>query len=924
MSHTRIAAVLLFCGCEGATPAGPVASALSSALAGSAQLGQRRGGWQKPHRSSPSIRARQFSWSAAGPAAGLDRTITTTVGFDQHVPGPIANAWMGQPRGLFVNAAGDVFYADSAYEIVQRVDHATGIVTRVAGGGLLNCPDAVWCTPLPTDDGLPATQASFASLGITGGDPITMDGRGILYVADSFHNRIAAVNTNPPGSGAIEVCGVSIAAGTLETLVQGLPNFQGGATSFPVDVALDPLDQSGVGSPDVIFSELFGNGDVYGPAVRRIDCNPSSPTYMQLSMIAGGTSTPWYACPVGAPQNGDGGLAVDASLCAPEGIAFDPAHNLYFAEWNNIFQPTEAGEVRKVDRHGNASWDGATISTYAGDGFSTTVVENVPATESGIAARPGNIAFDAAGNGFFSDQGNSVIRRIDAVTGIINTVAGETIGLYSAGDIGGPALTAAFAGPDAIFFAGDGRLYIADSNNEVIRWVDPDPEDGLIKGRPTEKLGELGSTAGLKNPFFGAFDSSDRLFVNDVGTRIRRIEPDGTVITVVNGRDIPGESGDGGRAIDARISGAGIAFDEKGNLYLVEASSGNIRRVDAAPGPDGRPQVTPDSTIHFVVNTTFVPDPNDIPGGQVYSFSPGGIAFHEKKIFLGELFGLRVWSYDLATKQFTLVAGNGNLGPSGDGGPAKLASFNAVVELLYDRFRDALYIVDIPFSIRKVDLKTGIISSVVQFPDLCPPYGCFGSPLYIAMAGSDFLFVNDDAFQVVYRADLSAPNPTPQVVAGFFIFDGPPGFSGDEVLGPQARLAGPEGLAVDSAGKLHIVEASNQRVRRLGLTDILPGRFPNVIPAGSAPIRVAIESTYDFDATTLDPATLTVAGAPALPNSVRFEDVDGDGRVDLVFSVSADQMRLTASDKEALVLGSTFAGKSFQDADWVTVVGRSR
>src|SRR5262249_37941657 len=163
-------------------------------------------------------------------------------------------------------------------------------------------------------------------------------------------------------------------------------------------------------------------------------------------------------------------------------------------------------------------------------------------------------------------------------------------------------------------------------------------------------------------------------------------------------------------------------------------------------------------------------------------------------------------------------------------------------------------------------------------PNQCAEFGfdCFGTPLFLTVAG-DFLYVSDDSFGMVYRVDLAAATPSLEAVAGFPVIDGPGGFNGDPIIRTKARLAAPQGGAVDSNGKLHFVEyGGTQRARRLGVVDILPGEFPNRISlSADADVEVAILGTYDFDPRTMDTSSITVAGAH-IRGRVRVKDVDGD------------------------------------------------
>src|SRR5262249_13929429 len=159
-------------------------------------------------------------------------------------------------------------------------------------------------------------------------------------------------------------------------------------------------------------------------------------------------------------------------------------------------------------------------------------------------------------------------------------------------------------------------------------------------------------------------------------------------------------------------------------------------------------------------------------------------------------------------------------GYTGDGGRATQASFNAIVSLAYDDARHSVFLDDLGNgAVRRVDVRSGIVTTLALLPDACPEFGggCLRTPLFLTI-GSDYLVVTEHTFQRVIRFDLRAPAPVGEVIAGFPIFDGPNGVVPDEIPATSSRLSAPEGVAIDGAGKLYFVEyGGSQRARRLGL-----------------------------------------------------------------------------------------------------------
>src|SRR4029077_18913774 len=156
---------------------------------------------------------------------------------------------------------------------------------------------------------------------------------------------------------------------------------------------------------------------------------------------------------------GDGGPALDASFNSPGHVALDPAGNLFIFDIGNA-------RIRRLDASTGV------ISTVAGNGTSGFAGDGGPATAAKLGYTPG-FAWDSAGNLFLADQNNHRIRRVDAISGIITTVAGGVFGSFPSfsGD-GGPAISASLNSPAGVAVDFAGNLFIADQSNHRIRRVD--------------------------------------------------------------------------------------------------------------------------------------------------------------------------------------------------------------------------------------------------------------------------------------------------------------------------------------------------------------------------------------------------------------------------------------------------------------------
>ena len=305
------------------------------------------------------------------------------------------------------------------------------------------------------------------------------------------------------------------------------------------------------------FATVFLIGGCFGPAL----CFGQAPKFTITTIVGVGTSG--FA--------GDGGPASAASLAFPSAITFDTAGNMYIADPSN-------SRVRKVDTNGN-------ISTYAGTGDFGDFGDTNVATKAGMN-RPYGVAIDKAGNLYIADTYNDAIRRVAASTSIMSTFAGNSMEGFS-GD-GGAATGASLDTPTVIILDAAGNLYIADTNNNRVRKVGTDGNINTFAGTgDADSSGDGGqaTNAALNNPEGLAIDGAGNIYVADTAShRVRKISPDGTIITVA-GNGNGGYGGDGGPATQASLYyPKGLVVDPRsGNLYISDWLNSRVRVVT----PDG-------------------------------------------------------------------------------------------------------------------------------------------------------------------------------------------------------------------------------------------------------------------------------------------------------------------------------------------------
>jgi sugar lactone lactonase YvrE len=306
------------------------------------------------------------------------------------------------------------------------------------------------------------------------------------------------------------------------------------------------------------------------------------------------------------------------------------------------------------------------ITTVAGTGEAGAGGDGGPALQARFD-EPRTAAPDGAGNLFVTDTYNHSVRRIDR-SGVVTTVAGSGQEGF-AGD-GGPATAARLKTPHSVATGAGGVLFIADSANSRIRMVDAAGIITTIAGRDGDGYGGDGGPAVramLNRPKGIAIGPDGLLYIADsLNHRVRRIDRAG-VITTVAGTGEPGSAGDGGPATGARLlRPRTLAFGPGGLLYILEDEGHRVRRVDP---PTGR--IT---TVAGTGEEGFAGDGG--PAVLARLDNPRGIAADRfGNLYIADSDNNRIRRVDPAGV-ITTIAGTGEKGYGGDGGPATAAALN--------------------------------------------------------------------------------------------------------------------------------------------------------------------------------------------------------------------------------------------------------
>ena len=571
--------------------------------------------------------------------------------------GPATSAGIGTIRGLALDAAGNIYLADTLNRRIRKVT-SSGIISTVAGNGEVGS----------SGDGGPATSASFhdpsglavdqagnlyiadygdarvrkvtpdgtisalagtGSAGFSGdGGPATratlnspwglaLDAAGDLYIADWGNNRVRMVST----SGTI-----STVAGTG---VAGFSGDGGLATSARLSSGVEGIDVDSAGN---LYIADSGNN-----RIRRV-----TPAGI-ISTVAGGVLVGF---------SGDGGAATNAALNLPLFVASDAGGNLYVADFLN-------SRIRRIGPTGN-------IRTVAGNGLGLAAGDGGPATSASLH-ESSYVAVDSGGNLYIADALGQRVRKVTP-TGIISTVAGDGhFGLF--GD-SGAATMAGLRLPEGVAVDPSGNLYIADSNNDSIRKVTPSGIISTVAGNGTAGYsGDGGPATGasLNFPYGVALDTAGNLFIADDGNnRVRKVAAATGMISTVAGNGKPGFDGDGGAATSALLNSPNaVVVDKAGNLYIADFSNARVRMVS----PGGAI-----STVAGNGSAFYAADSG--PATSAGIGNPTGLALDSAgNLYIASNGGDRV--LEVTPNGSTSIVAGRTGGVSGDGGPATDAGLSA-------------------------------------------------------------------------------------------------------------------------------------------------------------------------------------------------------------------------------------------------------
>ncbi|MBW3622531.1 MAG: fibronectin type III domain-containing protein [Armatimonadetes bacterium] len=706
---------------------------------------------------------------------------------------------------------------------------APGTITTYAGGG--------------NGDGGPAVNAYLRTA-----YDLDIDAKGNLYIADYDAHRIRKVDA---------------ATGLISTFAgAGEEGYFGGGFSGDGGPAVNAeLRNPGavLAGPDgSVFISDRGNN-----RIRVVDPNGVIRTY------------------AGGGDKGDGSLATEARIYSVTDMAFDPEGHLLLNSYDN----GGSGLIWKVDKDTKILStvvkdlpynQGITVAKdgtiYVGGGHTMTIYKITPdgkrvhvaGSEGRFGYRgdgglvsgaqfqvPFDVALDKDGDLYIADTYNGKIRVI--ADGYIHHVAGGEG--YGGGLLrdGGPATLIQLEFPTEIVIGPEGDLYTSSTNGTIWK-ITPGGKAQIVVGKGWGDDGPA-TNAAVVQPHGLAWDALGNLYIVDNYSgryRVRKVAPNGIITTVI-GKEWrypdEDETGDGGPAtLGALHDPTGVAVDLKGNIYIVDKNHPRIRKIDFCTG-----------RVTTVAGTgsrssTGVGDGNGGPATQARLYDPMDVAVDAAgNLYIAE--GRQIRKVDAVTKTISLVAGHSSHdAPLGDNGPAVEAKLLGVTGITVDRDGNLLLAVHGQHRIRKVDLQTGIISTVAGSGPFEYGEGGYagdggpaiqarlGDPQDVAVDSAGNIYIGDLHGETGRIRKVDAATGIITTVAGNGDAQKLKGSNGDGGPAAESLIGSPRGLTIDVSGHLYISDPFNpyrnmggRRVRKI-FAAAAPGLIAGVpIPDPNAP-----------------------------------------------------------------------------------------
>jgi hypothetical protein len=719
------------------------------------------------------------------------------------------------PSGLALDASGNLFIGDNNNCVVRRLILASDVISTYAGSH--SCG-------FNGDGG----QATAAQLSTTTG--LAADSAGNLFIADSGNcvvREVTVANKKISTVAGNHTCGF---------------NGDGGAAT-----SAEMNQEFGIAVNAAGTTVTFS--DYYNQRIRQFTVGGN------IKTIAGnGTACAGINC-------GVGGVATSAELYYPIGVAISSANKIYIGNNDNY-------DVVSFTSGGN-------LSLFAGN-YSyniETQINGTPALGAELN-NPYGIDSDSAGNVYVNDSSNFRVRELVKSTNLLNLFAGNGTNAYL-GD-GGPAANAELSNNYGVAKDSTGNVYIADTNNCVVRQVSPAGTISLFAGLVISGSircgysGDGGSATAseLYRPYGVAVDNKGSVYIADYQEHVVRKVTAGVINTIAGIGGLAGYSGDGGPATAALLNGpVALAVDTAGNVFIDEYANCRIREINASTG---------------IIST--------VAGNGLCSYSGDGLATANAiqypqgitvdandNLFISD--GTNRIRWVSPSGYMTTIAGTGAANYTGDGILATSATLNEPTGITLDPAGNILVSDYNNGRVRSISAFSALSTSTSSLAFGLTSVGSTSSPLTLLLSAFGPVTLSNIAISTNYSEADNCPtsmtNGTTCSMYVYFVPTGAGALNGNLTVNTNGFFSQTNTVNLTGLGSAISLSGSplsfgNQLVKTTSAAKVVTVKNNGTTPIKMGTITLTNTTDYSISANTCPASAASLAGGASCAISVKF------------------------------------------------------